>query len=164
MSESGIIDAFILLGPKPLDTFQQYAKLTGTTNLPQLYTLAYHQSRWNYNDEKDVETVSAKFDEYDIPMDIMWLDIEYTDGKKYFTWDKFKFPDPLAMIKNLTDLGRHLTVIIDPHIKRDSGYFFHNDCTDRSYYTKTREGKDYEGRYSFSLLLTEPSKFKVTYI
>lgn len=145
MSESGIIDAFIMLGPSPLDVFKQYTALTGTAKLPQLYALAYHQCRWNYNDEKDVETVSAKFDEHDIPMDTMWLDIEYTDGKKYFTWDQFKFPNPLGMIKNLTDLGRHLVVIIDPHIKRDSGYFFHNECTDRGYYVKTRDGKDYEG-------------------
>ncbi|XP_053948573.1 neutral alpha-glucosidase AB isoform X1 [Anastrepha ludens] len=145
MSESGIIDVFIFLGPTPLEVFQQYTALTGTAPLPQMFALGYHQSRWNYNDERDVEEVSAKFDEYDIPMDTMWLDIEYTDGKKYFTWDQFKFPNPLGMIKNLTDLGRHLVIIIDPHIKRDSGYFFHNDCTERGYYTKNRDGSDYEG-------------------
>ena len=34
ISESGIIDAFVLLGPKPHDVFKQYAVLTGTTQLP----------------------------------------------------------------------------------------------------------------------------------
>ncbi|KAH8387650.1 hypothetical protein KR093_008512, partial [Drosophila rubida] len=145
ISESGIVDAFIMLGPKPMDVFQQYAALTGTHELPQMFSLAYHQSRWNYNDERDVTTVSAKFDEFNMPMDTMWLDIEYTDGKRYFTWDKFKFPEPLTMIKNLTELGRHLVVIIDPHIKRDNSYFFHADCTEKGYYVKTREGNDYEG-------------------
>lgn len=111
----------------------------------QLFALAYHQCRWNYKDEEDVNSVSNKFDEYDIPMDTMWLDIEYTDNKKYFTWDQHNFPNPLDMIKNLTDLGRHLTIIIDPHIKRDANYFFHNDCTDRGYYTKNKDGQDYEG-------------------
>lgn len=42
--------------------------------------------------------MNAKFDEYDIPMDVIWLDIEHTDGKKYFTWDKNKFPTPKNMI------------------------------------------------------------------
>ena len=37
-----------------------------------------------------MNTVAAKFDENDIPMDVMWLDIEHTDGKKYFTWDTRK--------------------------------------------------------------------------
>ena len=34
MSESGIIDAFFLLGPGPMDVFRQYTILTGTANLP----------------------------------------------------------------------------------------------------------------------------------
>lgn len=34
ISESGIIDVFVMLGPKPHDVFKQYAALTGTTALP----------------------------------------------------------------------------------------------------------------------------------
>ena len=30
ISESGIIDVFIMLGPRPSDVFTQYASLTGT--------------------------------------------------------------------------------------------------------------------------------------
>ena len=99
MSETGIIDMFVLLGPKPKDVSRQYMALTGPTPLPPEFSIAYHQCRWNYNDQKDVVTVSAKFDEHDIPMDIMWLDIEHTDGKKYFTWDARKFPDSLGMVQ-----------------------------------------------------------------
>lgn len=145
MSESGIVDVFILLGPSPSDAFRQYTDLTGSANLPQMFAIGYHQCRWNYNDEQDVAQVVAKFDEHDIPMDTMWLDIEYTEAKKYFTWDHTKFPHPVEMMKNLSATGRHLTFIIDPHIKRDSNYFFHNDCTDRGYYVKNKDGKDYEG-------------------
>ncbi|XP_055845396.1 neutral alpha-glucosidase AB-like [Episyrphus balteatus] len=146
MSESGIIDVFILLGPSPLDTFKQYSDLTGTAGLPQFFTLGYHQCRWNYDNETDVKTVAAQFDNYDIPMDTMWLDIEYTDAKKYFTWDPVNFSHPLEMIKNLTDSGRHLTIIIDPHYKRETTYFFHNYCTDNKYYTKFANGSDFIGQ------------------
>ena len=83
ISESGIIDVFVFLGPNPKDVSRQYGKITGTTPLPPEFSLAYHQCRWNYNDEADVRDVADKFDEHDIPMDIMWLDIEHTDGKKY---------------------------------------------------------------------------------
>lgn len=48
----------------------------------QVFSLAYHQCRWNYNDQQDVDTVNKAFDEFDIPMDVMWLDIEHTDNKK----------------------------------------------------------------------------------
>lgn len=145
MSESGIVDVFVLLGPSPTDAFRQYTELTGNGVLPQMFAIGYHQCRWNYLNEQDVIQVAQKFDEHDIPMDTMWLDIEYTDGKKYFTWDSNNFPHPLEMIKNLTAMGRHLTFIIDPHIKRDNGYFFHNDLTDKGYYIKNKDGRDYEG-------------------
>ena len=78
-------------------------------------------------------------------MDIMWLDIEHTDGKKYFTWDARKFPDSLGMVQNLTSQGRKLVTIVDPHIKKDTSYWVHKDCTDKGFYTKNKEGGDYEG-------------------
>ena len=39
----------------------------------------------------------GKFEELNLPYDVLWLDIEHTDGKRYFTWDKHAFPDPIAM-------------------------------------------------------------------
>lgn len=144
-SESGIIDVFMMLGPKPTDVFKQYAKLTGTTPLPPLFALGYHQSRWNYNDEQDVANINAGFDEHDIPLDVIWLDIEHTDGKRYFTWDHMRFPTPEEMINNLTAKGRKLVAIVDPHIKRDDGYHIYREGRDLGYFVKTKDGNDYEG-------------------
>ncbi|XP_049882112.1 neutral alpha-glucosidase AB isoform X2 [Pectinophora gossypiella] len=145
MSESGIVDVFVLLGDRPADVFRQYTRLTGAAPLPPKFSLAYHQSRWNYVDEADVRSVDENFDAHDIPADVIWLDIEYTDRKKYFTWDPEKFPRPAEMVANLTAKGRKLVVIIDPHIKREAGYFVHEDAQDNSYYVKDKDGKDYDG-------------------
>ena len=145
MSESGIIDAFVFLGPRPKDISRQFGKITGTTPLPPKFSIAFHQCRWNYNDQDDVRMVNEKFDEYDIPMDVMWLDIEHTDGKKYFTWDGRKFPNSIEMIQNLTAVGRKMVTIVDPHIKKDNGYWVHKDCTDLGLYVKNKDGNDYEG-------------------
>lgn len=65
--------------------------------MPPLFSLGYHQCRWNYEDEQDVKEVDAGFDEHDIPYDVMWLDIEHTEDKKYFTWDKKRFANPKRM-------------------------------------------------------------------
>ena len=43
-------------------------------------------------------------------------------GKRYFTWDKALFPDPAAMQNALAAKGRKMVTIIDPHLKKDSGY------------------------------------------
>ena len=51
--------------------------------MPQYFALGYHQCRWNYRDEADVKAVDTTMDLYDIPYDVIWLDIEHTDGKRY---------------------------------------------------------------------------------
>ncbi|XP_039616684.1 neutral alpha-glucosidase AB isoform X2 [Polypterus senegalus] len=145
ISESGIIDVFILLGPKPTDVFHQYASLTGTQALPPLFTIGYHQCRWNYNDQEDVHNVDAGLDDHDIPCDVIWLDIEHTDGKRYFTWDPNKFPKPQDMLQELEAKKRKMVTIVDPHIKVDSGYKIYNEIRSRDLYTKNKDGNDYEG-------------------
>jgi alpha 1,3-glucosidase len=133
IAESGLIDLFFTLGPKPHDVMRQYGLLTGarlpdtdscdgvvggfcvpkkkvltkflycisfaagTQELPPLFALAFHQCRWNYNDQDDVAMVVRRMDEASIPVDVIWLDIEHTDGKRYFTWDTGKFPTPIDM-------------------------------------------------------------------
>ncbi|XP_018115471.1 neutral alpha-glucosidase AB isoform X1 [Xenopus laevis] len=145
MSESGIIDVFLFLGPSPFNVFKQYASLTGTQALPPYFSLGYHQCRWNYNDEEDVRNVDAGFDEYDLPYDVIWLDIEHADGKRYFTWDPHKFPNPRNMLSRLKEKKRKMVAIVDPHIKIDSGYRIHNDIQSQNLYIKTKDGSDYEG-------------------
>jgi len=145
MSESGIIDAFLLTGPGPMEVFQQYATVTGTTPLPPMFALAYHQCRWNYNDEADVKAVHEGFDAHDIPMDVMWLDIEHTDGKRYFTWDSRKFPHPEEMTNALSAKGRKLVTIVDPHIKRDPNYWFYEQNQRADHFIKTKDGVEFDG-------------------
>lgn len=146
MSESGIIDTFLLPGPTPADLYRQYSHLTGTAPLPPLFSLGYHQCRWNYKDERDVYQVHEKFEELDYPYDVLWLDIEHTDGKRYFTWDDNLFPHPIEMQEKLASQGRHMVTIIDPHIKRDDKYYIHKEATAKGYYVKEKDGKkDYDG-------------------
>ncbi|XP_028409802.1 neutral alpha-glucosidase AB-like isoform X2 [Dendronephthya gigantea] len=145
MSESGIIDVFVMLGPKPHDVFQQYAALTGPATLPPMFAIAYHQCRWNYNDQDDVISVDANFDKHDIPYDVLWLDIEHTDGKRYMTWDTHKFPNPEEMQNKLAAKGRRMVTIVDPHIKRDDDYHIHREASSKGYYVKNKDGGDYEG-------------------
>ncbi|KAL4181822.1 hypothetical protein AMTRI_Chr12g239380 [Amborella trichopoda] len=145
MAEAGVLDAFFFVGPTPKDVIGQYTKVTGTSAMPQYFATAYHQCRWNYRDEEDVAEVDAKFDEHDIPYDVLWLDIEHTDGKRYFTWDKLLFPNPTEMQNKLMAKGRHMVTIVDPHIKRDDGFALHKEAAKLGYYVKDYSGKDYDG-------------------
>lgn len=119
ISENGILDVMIMIAESPWDINESYGAITGYVQLPQLFSLGYHQCRWNYNDEKDVLEINSLFDKHQIPYDVIWLDVEYADAKKYFTWQTEKFPNPERMLAELDHTGRNLVVIIDTHLKTD---------------------------------------------
>lgn len=144
-SETGIMDIFVFLGPSCHEVYKNLGELVGFTALPQEFALGYHQSRWNYEDEDDVKQVDGKFDEFDIPYDVIWLDIEYTNGKRYFTWDAKHFPTPDKMLAYLEESKRKLVVIIDPHIKKDDAYWVYKELISKDLAVKTPEGKAFEG-------------------
>jgi len=89
--------------------------------------------------------VDENFEAHNFPYDVLWLDIEHTDGKRYFTWDKTKFPDPKTMQTSLASRGHKMVTIVDPHIKRDNNYHVHKDATSRGLYVKNKDGKDFDG-------------------
>ncbi|RUS32487.1 glycosyl hydrolases family 31-domain-containing protein, partial [Jimgerdemannia flammicorona] len=145
ISEAGIVDLFVFLGPTNEDIFRQYTALTGAPAMPASFAIAYHQCRWNYINQNDVAEVDAGFDTHDIPYDVIWLDIEHTDGKRYMTWDEAKFPDPMKMQNELAAKGRKLVTIVDPHIKHDDNYHISKEAQDLGLFVKTPAGDDYEG-------------------
>ncbi|CCO30244.1 alpha 1,3-glucosidase [Rhizoctonia solani AG-1 IB] len=146
IAESGIIDLFILPGPGTQEIFSQYARLTGNPVLPSLWSLGYHQCRWNYVSSEDVRGVQKRFDEEDMPVDVFWLDIEYAKDHMYFMWDEKTFPDPVEMTKDVMAIGRKMVVIIDPHLKRTSSYPVYTAAKELDVLVKRPDGKEeFEG-------------------
>ncbi|KAF8341539.1 alpha-glucosidase [Cantharellus anzutake] len=146
ISESGIMDIFLLPGPTPDLVFTQYASLTGTAPLPAYFALGYHQSRWNYISSQDVRDVSRRFDAENMPMDVVWLDIQYSQGQKYFIWDNQSFPDPVEMADELAAAGRKVVAIIDPHLKTSNDYPIFSEAQDKGFLVKDAEGEIFVGQ------------------
>lgn len=145
ISESGIIDVFLLPGPTPKDVMQQYAQLTGPTALPPRFAIAYHQCKWNYKSEAEVTELNGLFEHHGVPYDVVWLDIEHTNGKRYMTWDGVHFPSPKRMVDEIAAYGRRMVTIVDPHLKRDEGYRVHKSAQAGSHYIRDRDGNEFDG-------------------
>ncbi|KAK6339382.1 hypothetical protein TWF718_008801 [Orbilia javanica] len=145
VSESGQLDVWVFLGPTPQTLYKAYGELTGFTKMPPSFAIAYHQCRWNYVSEDDVKDVDRKFDKYDIPYDVIWLDIEYTDGKRYFTFDPLTFKEPEKMMKNIAKTERKVVLIIDPHIKNTENYPVVEELKSKDLAVKDKSSDIYEG-------------------
>lgn len=110
-----------------------------------MFSIAYHQCKWNYRDQAEVLEVDSGFDTHNIPLDVIWLDIEHTDGKRYFTWDGANFPTPMEMLHSMAAKGRKMVTIVDPHIKRDHGYSVHQLAQEQGLYVRNKDGSEYDG-------------------
>ena len=145
MSESGLLDVFVMMASEPADLSRLYGELTGYSQLPQSFAIGYHQSRWNYISDEDVKDVDRKFDKHNIPYDVIWLDLEWTDGKRWFRWDEHSFPAPISMNKQLDETQRKLVILTDPHIKNEGGYTIDDELKSKNLAVKKKDGNDYDG-------------------
>ncbi|MEL6867808.1 MAG: TIM-barrel domain-containing protein, partial [Bacteroidota bacterium] len=121
-ADGGEMNYYFIYGPKLLEVCRQYMQLTGRPELPPMWALGYHQCRWSYYPESRVREIANEFRNLKIPCDAIYLDIDYMDGYRCFTWNKGYFPKPAKMIGELQKHGFQTVVMIDPGIRYDEDY------------------------------------------
>lgn len=144
-TEGPTFDLYLIPGPAPLDVVRAYTALTGRAPLPPLWALGYHQCRWSYPDEKTVRKVAEGFWERDIPLEALWLDIDYMEGYKVFTHDPHRFPDLGRLAGDLRARGVKLVAIVDPGVKKEEGYPVYEEGRARGYFVRNRKDEELVG-------------------
>lgn len=119
---SDTLTIYFFTGPTPAAVLHQYTTLTGHMPLPARWTLGHHQCRWGYKTQQDVLDVAAKLRERRHPNDGIWLDIDYMNGYRDFTWDPERFPEPEKMLAQFHEHHMHAVTMIDPGIKIGEQY------------------------------------------
>ena len=145
-AEGGEMNYYFFYGPKMSDVVTTYTHLTGKPELPPMWTLGYHQCKWSYYPESKVKEITSKFRELKIPCDGIYLDIDYMDGFRCFTWNKEYFPDPKRMVAELAKDGFKTVVIIDPGIKIDKDYWVYKEALENDYFCKRADGPYMKGK------------------
>ena len=145
-AEDGVFDYYVIYGPRLLDVIAHYSSLVGTMPLPPKWSLGYQQSRWSYSSDTDVLAIAKKFRDRNIPCDALYLDIDYMDEYRCFTWHPRNFPDPKTMIRKLQDMGFKVVVIIDPGIKVDENYSIYKKGVNGDHFCKYPDGTLYQGQ------------------
>lgn len=144
-ADKGEMDYYFIYGPEIKKVISSYTMLTGRIELPPMWALGYQQSRWSYYPESTVRRIAQAFRDYQIPCDVIYLDIHYMNGYRVFTWDKNRFPNPPKMLADLKKQGFKLITIIDPGVKADSEYFAAKEGIENNLFVKYPNGKFYQG-------------------
>ena len=145
-AEGGEMNYYFIFGPDMPKVVSSYSSLTGTPELPPMWALGFHQSKWSYYPESNVKEIASEFRKLQIPCDAIYLDIDYMDGFRCFTWDKNHFPDPKRMIQELEEDGFKTVVMIDPGIKVDRDYWIYNEALENGYFCKRGDGPLMHGK------------------
>ncbi|RWR87274.1 Glycoside hydrolase [Cinnamomum micranthum f. kanehirae] len=139
----------------PVITFGPFASPTavlislshaiGTVFMPPKWSLGYHQCRWSYDSDERVLKVARTFREKGIPCDVIWMDIDYMDGFRCYTFDKKRFPNPKSMVNDLHINGFKAVWMLDPGIKCEKGYFIYDSGSESDIWILKENGEPYVG-------------------
>ena len=144
--QGGQYTEYVFAGPGMREILAAYTTLTGRMPPPPLWALGHHQCRWFPYTQETLEGLGEAYRERVIPCDTLWLDIDYMDAYRVFTWDRTMFPEPQAMLARLRARGFRVITIIDPGVKDDPGYPVFDEALKQDLLCRTPEGTVYVGQ------------------
>lgn len=141
--EESNADIYIIEGRTEQEIITKFRKAIGKSYIPPKWAFGYGQSRWSYYSQEEVEAVVEAHRKNKIPLDSVYLDIDYMDHYKDFTVNSETFPDLSAFAKKMKQKGIHLVPIIDAGVKIEEGYETYEEGVANQYFCKNEDGSDY---------------------
>ncbi|REG94780.1 putative secreted protein (Por secretion system target) [Flavobacterium aquicola] len=130
----------------PQDLLKTLADLTGKIELPALWTLGYQQSRFTYTPDSKVKSIADELRNRKIPCDVLWMDIDYMDKFKIFTFDSGTFSNPKGLNDYLHAKNFKAVYMIDPGVKKETGYFVYDQGKAGNHWVQKSDGTEFNGQ------------------
>ncbi len=134
---------YVIEGEDLKDIVRQFRRLIGRSYLPPKWAFGYQQSRWGYVCQEDVREVVRGHHGQGIPLEAVYLDIDYMENYKDFTVDGEKFPAFGDFVDEMKGQGVHLVPIIDAGVKIEKGYPVYEEGVQKGYFCKDEEEGDF---------------------
>jgi len=116
-------------------------RATGTAPMPPLWALGFHQCRWSYFPSSRVVEVVDGFRERGLPLDVMWMDIDYMRGFRSFTVDEHGFGDARGLSRALHQREAKGIWMLDPGIKAEPGWDVFDEGEELNAWVRSADGK-----------------------
>lgn len=150
-------------GETPDEIVKEFREMIGLPFLPPKWAFGFGQCRWSYRTSQEVREVARQYRENHIPIDSIYLDIDYMERYKDFTIDRESFPDFEALVSEMKEQGIHLVPIIDAGVKIEEGYDTYEEGVKSGYFCKDENGEDFvvgvwPGRCHFPDMLNDEAR------
>ena len=134
---------YVIEGETPYDIVKQFRKIIGRSYIPPKFAFGFGQSRWGYTTADDFRKAADGYRENNIPIDMVYMDIDYMEDYKDFTVNQENFPDFEAYVNEMKEKGIHLVPIIDAGVKVEAGYDVYEEGVEKNYFCKREDGSDF---------------------
>lgn len=137
------LNLFVIDGESPYDIVKQFRRMTGRSYIPPKYAFGFGQSRWGYKTKEDFRKVVSGYRENGIPLDMVYMDIDYMQDFKDFTVNEKNFPDFPEFVQEMKDQNIRLIPIIDAGVKIEEGYDVYEEGVRNRYFCQREDGSDF---------------------
>ncbi len=141
--EAADLYLYVIEGESAYDIVRQFRKIIGRSYIPPKFAFGFGQSRWGYKTKEDFREVAAGYRSNRIPLDMIYMDIDYMEGYKDFTLNEENFQDFPEFVRELKDQNIRLVPIIDAGVKIEEGYSVCEEGEKGGYFCKREDGSDF---------------------
>ena len=140
-SESGNADIYRFTADSADEIVRQFRAITGQSYIPPKWAFGFGQSRWGYKSEEDIRAVFTRYQDASVPLDSIYLDIDYMERYKDFTVNTESFPHFSDFVEEMRKSHVHLVPIIDAGVKMEEGYETYEEGCEKDYFVKKENGE-----------------------
>lgn len=137
------LDLYVITGEGPYDVVRQFRKLIGPSYIPPKFAFGFGQSRWGYKTRQDFTGVVDGYRNNKLPLDMLYMDIDYMQDYKDFTVNGEQFPDFPAFVAEMKNRGVRLVPIIDAGVKVEDGYSVYEEGVEKGFFCKRADGSNF---------------------
>ncbi len=134
---------YLIEGESAYEIVRAFRKLIGRSYIPPKFAFGYGQSRWGYVTKEDFYKVAEGYRKNHIPMDMIYMDIDYMQDYKDFTLNKKNFQDFPEFVQKMKEQNLRLVPIIDAGVKVEKGYEVYEEGVKNGYFCKREDGSDF---------------------
>lgn len=133
-------DLYIIEAGSTMDIIKEFRELIGPSYIPPKWAFGYQQSRWGYKSEDDIREVVKGHRDNHLPLDAVYMDIDYMTDYKDFTINEATFPDFKDFVNEMKSRNIHLVPIIDAGVKIEKGYDIYEEGCEKGYFCRKEDG------------------------
>ncbi|PFH48160.1 glycoside hydrolase family 31 protein [Amanita thiersii Skay4041] len=143
----GTFDFYFFSGPTPKSVVEQYGRFIGLPTWQPIWGFGFQLCRWGYHNVDDTREQVRRMREANIPLEVMWNDIDLYHAKRDFTTDPVSFPGE-SLREFITELVN--IPIVDAAIPKTANatdrYDPYTEGAKKSLFVTNPDGSEYVGQ------------------